>query len=518
MGVEDDQNLENTTAAANNLKSAIDKAKSPLLSIVDEMKNFVGGSNDFGTAMQGMAANTVKFTQSLKNVQGAGDLAGNMMAMMAMQGATLLKAINKQVDIVEKYRIELNRSGIEGSKTFILGMRKQQDALMDYGVTLDKLREASVTFRTELAMFTKTGLAANENALRKLAVVNERFGVGIGTSTTFINKLDQGFGMTGKAADKFSRRLLGFAKDTGQPFNKVFQDFNNSIGTFFVEMDSDKALKKFTVFQQIARRFGTEISTLTTLTDKFETIEGGMEFGGNLNMLLSNLGGSFDAVEATLMSQPERMEYIAEQIQGVAGQVEGMTDLGQRAILKELSTQLGVDVGVVRAMMDKDKGKDLDSFMKGTSDLSAMSDAKQKELADANTTRQEKQQQVSDAMVGKFAIAAERTAQAVTRFDVALEKKALTVAMDKLDKHAVPALNTIAAKFDEAAQILKGGGKNDLVAQMKQALGVMKPSKTHSDAISANTIALRESNRIAGVRIRLRGGKPPPPDAKKEMQ
>jgi len=243
-----------------------------------------------------------------------------------------------------------------------------------------------------------------------------------------------------------------------------------------------------------------------------------MEFGGNLNMLLSNLGGSFDAVEATLMSQPERMEYIAEQIQGVAGQVEGMTDLGQRAILKELSTQLGVDVGVVRAMMDKDKGKDLDSFMKGTSDLSAMSDAKQKELADANTTRQEKQQQVSDAMVGKFAIAAERTAQAVTRFDVALEKKALTVAMDKLDKHAVPALNTIAAKFDEAAQILKGGGKNDLVAQMKQALGVMKPSKTHSDAISANTIALRESNRIAGVRIRLRGGKPPPPDAKKEMQ
>ena len=64
----------------------------------------------------------------------------------------------------------------------------------------------------------------------------------------------------------------------------------------------------------MARRLGTDVSNLTRLTDQFETIEGGMEFGGKLNMLLSNLGGSFDAVQATLMSQPERMRYIAEQV------------------------------------------------------------------------------------------------------------------------------------------------------------------------------------------------------------
>ena len=52
-----------------------------------------------------------------------------------------------------------------------------------------------------------------------------------------------------------------------------------------------------------------------------------MEFGGELNMMLSSLGGSFDAVQATLMSQPERMKYIAEQLQEVGGRIEGMSEL-----------------------------------------------------------------------------------------------------------------------------------------------------------------------------------------------
>jgi len=378
------------------------------------------------------------------------NLAANMLTRLAKLGTEMAKVLETQIAKVETFRIGLNRAGVRDTRVFIEGLRKQQDALMGYGVTLEKLNQTATQFRSSLNLLVTKGFPQQENALRKIAVVNERFGVGIDTSITLLNNLDRGFSMGGQASDKFSRQLLGFAQKTGQPFNKVFQDFNSSINTFFVEMDPQKALSKFTVFQQIARRFGTDIGELTALTDKFETIEGGMEFGGNLNMLLSNLGGSFDAVEATLMSQPERLKYIAQQIQGVAGEIEGMTDLGQRAILKELAGQVGVDVGTIRAMMDRTKGEDLERFLSGSKDLGEMNAAEQKRIADENTTRAEKQQQVSDQMISKFAIAAERTAQAATRMSVAVQGETVKKITRTLDKVA-PQLDTVSVKLEGAA-------------------------------------------------------------------
>ena len=189
----------------------------------------------------------------------------------------------------------------------------------------------------------------------RITAVNEKFNIDISTSTRFINQLDTGLQLTAAQTDVFSRRLQKFALDTGQPVKKVFNDFTAAAGDFFVELDPDKALRKFTVFQQVARRLGTDVSNLTRLTDQFETIEGGMEFGGKLNMLLSNLGGSFDAVQATLMSQPERMRYIAEQVGQVGDRIRGMSDIGQRAILRELAGTLNVDVATIRSLINRDK-------------------------------------------------------------------------------------------------------------------------------------------------------------------
>lgn len=367
-------------------------------------------------------------------------------------------AITEAIDRVEKLRIGFNRLGVEDGRGLIRSLRAQQEDLMGYGVSLETLIDTTENFRERLSALAGKDFPDQEKALTRIAAVNERFGIGVYESTQLLNQLDTSFQMSVKSADNFNASLLNFAKQTGQPFKKVFDDFSSSVRAFNVEMDPNKALQKFTVFQQMARRLGTEISTLTDLTDKFETIEGGMEFGGQLNMLLSNLGGSFNAVEATLMSQPERMQYIANQVAEVGDKIRGMSDLGQRAILRQLSQTLGVDVGMIRSLINKDKGADIDRFLKGTTNLSAMTTEEQKRMANEMTTRAELVQQTNDKMVGEIAIRGEELVQKATRE----RQEMVRTVIDELGKKANEIIEALGKELNKRSDVLLNSRKIQL--------------------------------------------------------
>ena len=161
-----------------------------LLETVDKA---TGGLSDFEKAALG-AANVLK-----------GDVGGAVNA--------LAKAFEKQATRVEELRIGLERIAVKDGGKFLLGLRKQQDQLMKFGVTLDTLVNTTKEFRENLNALVGRGFVNQEAAFNRLASVNERFGIGVSTSTDLINNLDKGFGMGGLAAEKFSRRLLKFARD-----------------------------------------------------------------------------------------------------------------------------------------------------------------------------------------------------------------------------------------------------------------------------------------------------------------
>jgi|3_EtaG_2_1085321.scaffolds.fasta_scaffold00552_10 hypothetical protein len=467
-------------------KAFIERGKETL----SAMQTLTGGANDLESALGAVVGAGVGVTQAMGDLVQGGPAAAGMLEKLGTAGTKLVAILEKQNKRIETFRVNLNQAGVKDTRAFIKGMRRQQDALLSYGVTLEQLNTASLKFRNSLNLLVSKRFPAQERSLRKLTAVNERFGISMDTSVNFLNNLDRGFSMNAKSSDKFSRQLLQFARKTGQPFNKVFEDFNSNISTFFVELDPQKALSKFTVFQQIARRMGTDVRELTALTDKFETIEGGMEFGGNLNMLLSNLGGSFDAVQATLMSQPDRLQYITKQIQQVGGEIEGMTDLGQRAILRELSTQVGVDVGTIRAMLNKEKGGDLNRFLSESKNLGEMNAAEQRKIADENTTREQKQQQVSDQMIGKFALAAERAAQAASRMRAAVDTDLARAGNRVLDK-AVPAMTAATKKLEEASVTWSASNKTlaEKTAEAISTLGTTSTAFSQAFLQSSKTIA-----------------------------
>lgn len=365
----------------------------------------------------------------------------------------LFSMLNKTVNRIEEFRIQLNKLAVEDSRSFILSLRRQNDALRDYGVTYGTLIEVTQAFRNNLNELTSRTYGQNADRLRAVAAINERFGIVVNDSVGFLNNLNKGFNISGRGADRFSRTLLNFARQTGQPFNKVFQDFNSSISEFFVTLDSRKALERFTVFQQASRTLGTSVNNLLGVVDKFDTLEGGFEMGGQLNMLLANLGGTFDAQRAILMTRPERLRYLAESIAGVGGQIRGMSELGQRAIIRQLSQTTGFDVGTIRQFIDKGVGGDIDRLLKNSQSLTAMTAQEQKRLADENTTRREKQQQISDRLINENTLALEKFGQAAARVTTELQNAAIT----KFSELVQPVMNQLGNKVGELKQSFDKG-------------------------------------------------------------
>ena len=453
------------------------------------LSDLTGGATITENALKTLGDNTLDLVNNLTKAKSAGDLFGITVGQGIFGSLEkVLTGFAPVIDDIEKYRIGLNKSGVDG-RQFILNLRKQQDALAAYNVTFESLNAAFTNFQSNLAATISTSFPRQRDELLKIAAVNQKFGVSIGTSTRFINQLDTGLQLSAQQTDRFSRRLMKFAVDTGQPVTKVFDDFTSSASKFFVELDPDKALQKFTVFQQLARRLGTDVSQLTQLTDNFETIEGGMEFGGKLNMLLSNLGGSFDAVQATLMTQPERMQYIASQVGKVGDRIRGMSDLGQRAILRELASTLNVDVGMIRSLINRDKTAEIDKFVQGTTGLMAMGAEEQAQRAREMTTRQEKVQITNEQLMGKFAMSAERALQAATDFRQGMVRIGQAFALNKLDRLA-PTINKYAEMGEKTALRM-----NTNVKEFSTKIG--ESIHKQITATDKNTAALNRVTRIA---------------------
>jgi len=494
-------------AAALGSKGALGKSLTTLKNQYFELS----GANDKMTeGAQQLAAHSLKTAIALGK-EGDAQKRATIAATAATQAMSIFLKMSKgALDAIEKYRIGLARAGEKDGPKFLASIAKQNTELASYGVRLKVLHKAQVEFRNNLVMMTKDAFDGGKE-LRKMAAINERFGISIEASTQMMNKLNLGFNATTKQTTKMSNQLLKFAKDTGQPFQKVWGDFNKGIEKFMYNMDPDKALKKFTVFQRLAREMGSDVGALVDVVDKFDDLETGMEFGGELNMLLSSLGGSFDSVQATLMSQPDRMKYIADQIKQVGGKIEGMTELGQRATIKQLSKTLGMDVAAVKAMLQKDIGADASKYMQNAENVQEMGVKEQKSLAQEQTSRAERVEQRNDLLVNNMTIKLEGIMQLQSRLQTRVYKEQIPRLIDKFYKHQVggaggPSVKSKMGEWEGLLTKLNAKSKIDL-ADFKRAThpatlaieGVSEATTKAKTATEANTKAV-EAQTVANAK------------------
>jgi len=177
----------------------------------------------------------------------------------------------------------------------------------------------------------------------KLVSVNEKLGITTTDTVKVINYLATGFGRSGEEIDKFSGKLVQFSRETGQEFKKVFGDFNQNIDKFYTILDPEKAGTQFMAFQQLARGFGSSIDRLMNTAEKFDSIESGVQFGTQLNNVLSAVGGSFDSMLVSTLSYDDRIKYIIKQIADSRQNIMAMDEISRRAFIRQLeqTSQLG---------------------------------------------------------------------------------------------------------------------------------------------------------------------------------
>jgi len=128
-----------------------------------------------------------------------------------------------------------------------------------------------------------------------------------------------------------------------------------------------------------------------------------------------------------------------------------------------------------------------------------MTAGEQKRIADENTTREQKQQQVSDQMIGKFALAAERAAQAASRMRAAVDTDVARAGNRVLDK-AVPAMTAATKKLEEASVTWSASNKTlaEKTAEAIKTFGV-------DAAIFSNAFS-QAADKIAKGRVSLAPG------------
>jgi len=268
----------------------------------------------------------------------------------------------KAVSFVE-YIDRLNVGLSKNNAAFANNTKAQSEALnqivkystqvRDLGFNLEQTTTRFNDLSTMLATRVRKGFEKTQGQLVKQTMMWERMGVSIGTSTALINDFDTTMGMSTREITTFGRTMTNFAVNTGQDVNRIFKDMAANMHLFHDNLDNAAAQKNAFMFQRRARAMGMEMGKLHGIMGRFENLDTAQQTGAQLNAVLTSLGGSFDAVKASAMDYPERMNYIVQSIQKVAPRLKSAAPRVQRAYMNAFS-QAGFGPTEVRKLINFD--------------------------------------------------------------------------------------------------------------------------------------------------------------------
>lgn len=267
----------------------------------------------------------------------------------------VLEKVDDATNSANKLRIQFQQSfgmfSAEDGRKLVKNFADVSSELAKQGISAEKLGEAYKIVGTGINSFIVNRSAEAVESFSKLAAVNEKFGVDMQSTVGVINYLSTGFGKNTEEVTKFSNKLMQFSRETGQEFKKVFQDFNQSIQYFYTILDPNKAATQFMSFQQMAKGFGSTVSELMGVAAKFDDMEQGVQFGAQLNNVLSAVGGSFDAVFASMQSYDDSMKLVIQSIANSRDQINSMSEVSQRAYVRQLQQTTGLSGQTIQAIL-----------------------------------------------------------------------------------------------------------------------------------------------------------------------
>lgn len=315
------------------------------------------------------------------------------------------------------YSEELRRS-VAGNEEFLKSLRKNRDEIFELSKTTSKFGVGAKENLQIVRALAKENIKLlpiyrdNRVALVDFTARMKAFGVETTESIGIVRSLTSNLDMNGDQLDESRRKLVSFAKQTGQGVSEVMSSYSKSINSFMDFLNPEQMNKSFMQFQVMARRMGTEANTLYDLALKFDTLESAQSTGARLNQTFSSLGIEFNSLALQEMEPEERVRYISDKTREALSRARNMGGKEGRLIMASLrdSGFFGSNE-MIRAFEAEGGGRRMDPFEMGAG-LQEMTRGQEASLARRlNFTR------VEAAEAEERAAAAVRNTQAFRKFD-----------------------------------------------------------------------------------------------------
>jgi len=481
-----------------------------------------------------------KIENYIKNTGDKALSAGTDIAVGIYQGVKAVEAlgtafsgvdqkITSQTETANKLRIQFQQTfGILDTEVG----RKFNQRIVEYGAELNKLGIRTQIFAQNLQRVgeqfnqIRNSTIQSNNELARAISINEKFGIGTENSIKLINYLSTGFNKGASEVTRFSEVLAGFARDTGQSFNRVFQDFTRSIDSFYVILDPEKATSQFMAFQQMARGFGTTVDALLDTAAKFDSIEQGVEFGARLNNVLSTVGSSFDSMLASTMNYDDRIQLIIQSIAGARGRIDEMSDISRMAFMRELQNASGLSGQMLQAILKNEQLVGSIEDLTGV-EFGEVAAAPLEKMADNFTDFQTRQNMYMDQYL-RIGAQLERFQEQQIKFTQDLQRNALATGADiivksknmtemiqqvlELPKKLIDNMPGLIKEFESQVDALKKSlGKTPYSAFLEgdTTSGIQRPSRDEQVSVikDGTTAAVAEAIRITRTEERAAGAR-----------
>ena len=285
-------------------------------------------------------------------------------AILAIASGKIKESLTTLVDTALQSQETLQAINVEmlkfGQDSKFLGqIQKQAFETAKLGISFTNLREANKELISSYNDSIRiTGKQSDEfdrkrGAMAELIAFNHKFGISSKDTTTILNASNDVFGEGTARARLFSEQIEKFSMKTGQQASNVFKELSDNIDRFSFS-SGEKAAQTFMRLEMLAKRTGVSTSDVINNIKRFDDIETGFQAGGQLNRVLSFLGGSFDTFKVIQADDKDRAEMIYGAISGVSNRFQALqTEGAKRNFAEEISESSRVDLKTVIGLLSK---------------------------------------------------------------------------------------------------------------------------------------------------------------------
>lgn len=213
--------------------------------------------------------------------------------------------------------------------------------------------------------------AEDTNAYIGMTVARlEKLGVSSAASVKSIDHMQRAMGMTAKQAADTTAQVARMGKEIGISGTKMINDFNAASGRLAIYGEGN--IKVFKELAAQAKATGIEMSSLLSISEKFDKFDSAAESVGQLNAVL---GTQLSTLEMINASDSEKIMLMKQEVQATVGNFDALDKHTKQYIAHAMGVK---DVAEAQRLLNMSNAE-YEKYQKGQKENADI----QKEMADA---------------------------------------------------------------------------------------------------------------------------------------